>query len=100
MNLDKRDESDIIRSLGLGESIFDHEVLREIFILTLGCMTRIENSEYCDKINLEILQKAASIWINQYPILRSYIRRPFDINKRKEWRIDPKNILFSCMSPN
>jgi hypothetical protein len=84
------DESKIIRALGDEESIYDNEILRDIFILTLGYMTRINPSTYGSKMNLGLLQKAASIWVKQYPILQSYIWRPFDIKKPNEWKIGPK----------
>lgn len=84
------DESKIIRALGDEESIYDNEILRDIFILTLGYMARINNSAYDSKMNFELMQKAASIWIKQYPILQSYIWRPFDIKKPNEWKIGPK----------
>lgn len=78
----------VIRALGEEESIYDNEILKNIFILTLGYNCRI-NKDYALKINHDILVKAAGIWKSQHPILQSKIYRPFDINNPSEHKIGP-----------
>ena len=71
MSLNSIHEHEIIRHLGVTESLYDQEVLNGTMLITV--LVETEAIDY--SINLDLLNQACSCWIDKYTLLGSTIIR-------------------------
>jgi len=89
----------IIRKLGNDESMYDHLVLQGNFILSRTLLAKIDDV-YVSRLTLDLLRKAAKIWMKMHPILNATIKREYDIQKREQIKLGPPKYFVHMDSKN
>ena len=76
----KLDDFKVIRKLGIGECLYDNELLNNNMYQTRAFITSI-NKKYA--INMDVLNKALTVWIQIHPLLQATTFRELDPSTQK-----------------